>query len=150
MLIRSFPCHSLLCLFINRYQVQRELFRFGFRPDLTRRDLKSRWFDVENTNGQEQLPYTLRESIANDVVSTYSSMPKISSMTQHALQQIQFLIFSIQNSCCSITEYLLARSACGRDTRSLMLEALSIHHKNISRWSGRPESDGNALVNLVS
>ena len=146
-MIGSFPCHSLLCLFINRYQVQRELFRFGFRPDLTRRDLKSRWFHVEN--GQEQHPYTLRESIAYDVASNYPSMPNISSMTQHALQQVQFLLFSIQNSY-SVTEYLLAGSACCKDTRSLMLEALSIHHKNISRWSGRPESDGNAFVNLVS
>lgn len=128
--------------------MQRELKTFDFRPDLTRRSEKCRWYEVE---GEQHLTqYTRIESIANDVAVNYKTLTRLPRLAQTAIESLCFMQFANQNS--EFSEYLLAAAACGASvsiSRKLIQSAARWYHRSLNNsWDRR--SDNERMVIMVS
>jgi len=128
--------------------VQRELKTFDFRPDLTRRSEKCRWYEVE---GEQHLTqYTRIESIANDVAVNYKTLTRLPRLAQTAIESLCFMQFANQYS--EFSEYLLAAAACGASvsiSKKLIQSAARWYHRSLNNsWDRR--SDNERMVLMVS
>lgn len=128
--------------------MQRELKSFHFRPDLTRRSERCRWYEVEGEQYLSQ--YTHTESIANDVAANYKTLSRIPRLAQTAIESLAFMQFAHQNS--EFSEYLLAAAACGGSvsiSKKLIQSATRWYHRNLNNsWDRR--SDNERMVIMVS
>lgn len=128
--------------------MQRELKSFNFRPDLTRRSERCRWYEVEGEQYLSQ--YTHTESIANDVAYNYKTLSRIPRLAQTAIESLAFMQFAHQNS--EFSEYLLAAAACGASvsiSKKLIQSAARWYHRNLNNsWDRR--SDNERMVIMVS
>lgn len=127
----------------SEFQVQSELYAFGFRPNLSRRHNDCRWYASDENNH----PYCLREQIAMDLDRNHTALSQINYFTEIGLQNLNFLNFASSNGKC-MAEYLLAASAYGKDTQKVMFESLDHLHGQIGSWVGG-SSDGHAPLIIM-
>ena len=121
---------------------------FDFRPDLTRRSERCRWYEIEGEQHLSQ--YTHTESIANDVAEHYQSLSTLPKLAQTAIESLSFMHFAFQN--CDFSEYLLAAAACGASVsiaKKLIQSTTRWYHRSLNQsWDRR--SDNDRMVLMVS
>jgi hypothetical protein len=151
--LRGFLAHYLDAVQNSEFQVQQEIYAFGFRPNLTRRHHNSRWYHINNENGTtSQRLYNTREGIAIDVYMNRASLSRIGFFTELGLQHNGFYNIAA-NASKHVGEHLLAAYVCeggGHDTRRFLMHALENLHSHIHNWAGSGGSDGYAMTMNVS
>ncbi len=125
--------------------MQKELHALGFRPDLTRRSDDCRWYRDERS-GRDR-PCSTRESIANEIVMSRTSLSQFSILTEIGLQSLHFLNYA--NGINGAVEYLLSAASCGRKSQTLIFDSLEYLHRHIGNWGGANNSDVLALIVTV-
>ncbi len=90
--------------------------------------------------------YTSRESVAIDVAMNHSSLSGIHGFTAIALNSLYFISLAVPAGE-RMTEYLVAAIAYGKDSRSLIIEALVHLSRRVGNWNSE---SAYGLILLVS